>query len=112
MSSDDNPSRLQALLAEQAALRGVATMVAGGTPAPALFGRVCEELGELLEVRTTDMLRYEEEGFATLVGYWTGMTRRTSHSASAFRSRGRRALAGARRWRAPLREMAERLVGL
>ena len=52
MSSDDNPTRLQALLAEQAALRRVATMVAGSTPAPALFGRVCEELGELLAVKS------------------------------------------------------------
>jgi signal transduction histidine kinase len=72
MSSDDNPTRLQALLAEQAALRRVATMVAGSTPAPALFGRVCEELGELLAVKTTDMIRYEDDGFATVVGTWTG----------------------------------------
>ena len=72
MSSDDNPTRLQALLAEQAALRRVATMVAGSTPAPALFGRVCEELGELLEVKSTDMIRYEDERFATVVGSWTG----------------------------------------
>jgi signal transduction histidine kinase len=38
MGTDDNLSRLQALLAEQAALRRVATMVAASTPAPALFG--------------------------------------------------------------------------
>jgi signal transduction histidine kinase len=72
MSSDDNPTRLQALLAEQAALRRVATMVAGSTPAPVLFGRVCEELGELLAVKSTDMIRYEDERFATVVGTWTG----------------------------------------
>ena len=72
MSSDDNLPRLQALLAEQAALRRVATMVAGGTPAPALFGRVCEELGDLLAVKSTDMIRYEDERFATVVGSWTG----------------------------------------
>ena len=72
MSTDDNPTRLQALLAEQAALRRVATMVASGTPAPALFGRVCEELGELLAVKSTDMIRYENERFATVVGSWTG----------------------------------------
>jgi len=72
MSSDDNLTRLEALLAEQAALRRVATMVAGGTPAPALFGQVCAELGELLAVMTTDMIRYEDERFAILVGYWTG----------------------------------------
>jgi signal transduction histidine kinase len=74
MSGDDNLTRLQALLAEQAALRRVATMVAGCTPGPALFGRVCEELGELLAVKTTDMIRYEDERFATVVGSWTGNT--------------------------------------
>jgi signal transduction histidine kinase len=72
MSTHDNLTRLQALLAEQAALRRVATMVASGTPAPALFGRVCEELGELLAVKSTDMIRYEDHRFATVVGSWTG----------------------------------------
>ena len=72
MSSDENTTRLQELLAEQAALRRVATMVAGSTPAPVLFGGVCEELGELLAVKTTDMIRYEDERVATVVGSWTG----------------------------------------
>jgi signal transduction histidine kinase len=72
MITDENPRGLQALLAEQAALRRVATMVASGTPAPVLFGRVCEELGELLGVKSTDMIRYENERFATVVGSWTG----------------------------------------
>jgi signal transduction histidine kinase len=72
MSSDENLTRLQALLAEQAALRRVATMVAGRTPGPSLFGRVCEELGELLAVKSTDMIRYGDDGFATVVGTWTG----------------------------------------
>jgi signal transduction histidine kinase len=78
MSSDDNLTRLQALLAEQAALRRVAMMVAGCTPAPVLFERVCEELGELLAVKSTDMIRYESEGFATVVGLWS------SNDSSAF----------------------------
>ena len=47
-------------------------MVAGCTQAPALFGQVCQELGELLSVKTTDMIRYEDEHFATVVGSWTG----------------------------------------
>jgi GAF domain-containing protein len=72
MSSDDNPTRLQALLAEQAALRRVATMVAAGAPAPALFARVCEELGGVLDVKSTDMIRYLDGGLATVVGTWTG----------------------------------------
>jgi signal transduction histidine kinase len=70
MSGGDDPTRLEALLAEQAALRRVATMVAGCTDAPALFDRVCEELGELLAVKSTDMIRYEDDGFATVVGSW------------------------------------------
>jgi signal transduction histidine kinase len=70
MSSDDNLTRLQTLLAEHAALRRVASMVAASSPAPALFGRVCEELGELLAVKSTDMIRYEDERFATVVGSW------------------------------------------
>jgi signal transduction histidine kinase len=71
MSSDEGLTQLQALLAEQAALRRVATMVAAGTPAPALFDRVCEELGRLLAVKATDMIRYEDEPVATVVGSWT-----------------------------------------
>ena len=72
MSSEYNLTQLEALLAEQAALRRVATMVAGCTPGPSLFGRVCEELGQLLDVKSTDMIRYEEDRFATVVGTWTG----------------------------------------
>ena len=72
MSSDENLTRLQALLAEQAALRRVATMVAASTPAPALFEQLCQELGELLAVKTTDMIRFENDRFATVVGSWTG----------------------------------------
>jgi signal transduction histidine kinase len=70
MSGDDEPTRLRALLAEQAALRRVATMVVGSTPAPALFSRVCEELGGLLAVKSTDMIRFEDERFARVVGSW------------------------------------------
>jgi hypothetical protein len=33
---------------------------------------VCEELGRLLEVKSTDMIRYEDDRFATVVGTWTG----------------------------------------
>jgi signal transduction histidine kinase len=70
MSGADDLTRLQALLAEQAALRRVATMVAGSTAAPVLFEGVCEELGELLDVKSTDMIRYEGERAATVVGIW------------------------------------------
>jgi GAF domain-containing protein len=95
MSGDDEPTRLRALLAEQAALRRVATMVVGSTPPPALFDRVCEELGGLLAVKSTDMIRFEGERFARVVGAWASApgrraARRRSQSASASRSRARR----------------------
>jgi signal transduction histidine kinase len=70
MSGDDEPTRLRALLAEQAALRRVAIMVVGNTPAPVLFSRVCEELGGLLAVKSTDMIRFEDERSARVVGAW------------------------------------------
>ena len=62
--------RLEALLAEQSALRRVATLVAADPDPRRLFDAVCEELGRLLDVESTDMLRFEENGTATLVAAW------------------------------------------
>jgi signal transduction histidine kinase len=62
--------RLEALLAEQAALRRVATLVAADPAPRRLFDSVCEELGGVLGVESTDMLRYEGDGTATVVGAW------------------------------------------
>jgi signal transduction histidine kinase len=70
--SDDDTARLEALLAEQQALRRVALLVAADTPAGELFDRVCEEVGLLLGVQSSDIVRYEEEGWATIVGAWVG----------------------------------------
>jgi signal transduction histidine kinase len=70
MNPHDGEAQLAALLAEQAALRRVATMVAGGTPAGTLFDRVCEELGGVLGVKSTDMIRFDDDGGATVVGAW------------------------------------------
>jgi signal transduction histidine kinase len=64
-----DPGRLQTLLDEQAGLRRVATMVASGAPASELFDRVCEELGGVLGVESTDMIRFEGDG-AVVVGAW------------------------------------------
>ena len=63
--------RLEALLAEQSALRRVATLVAADPEPRRLFDSVCEELGRVLGVDSTDMLRYEEDRTATVVGAWT-----------------------------------------
>jgi signal transduction histidine kinase len=63
--------RLESLLAEQSALRRVATLVATDPDSRTLFDSVCEELGGVLGVQSTDMLRYEDDGTATVVGAWS-----------------------------------------
>jgi signal transduction histidine kinase len=70
--TDDQPSvaRIEALLEEQAALRRVATLAAGDPEPRHLFDRVCEEVGHLLEVESTDMVRFDGEGSATVVAAW------------------------------------------
>jgi signal transduction histidine kinase len=62
--------RLEALLVEQSALRRVATLVAADPDQRTLFDRVCEELGRVLGVDSTDMIRYEHDWTATVVGAW------------------------------------------
>ena len=62
--------QLEALLAEQAALRRVATLVASD-PVPArLFEGVSEEVGRVLEVESVGVIRFEDDGSGTIVGYW------------------------------------------
>jgi signal transduction histidine kinase len=63
-------ARLEALVEEQAALRRVATLAASDVDAGRLFDCVCEELGVVLGVESTDVLRYEGDGTATVVGAW------------------------------------------
>jgi signal transduction histidine kinase len=72
MASDEHSvKRLEALLAHQSALRRVAALVATD-PAPGrLFDCVCEELGGVLGVDSTDVVRYENDGTATVVGAWS-----------------------------------------
>ena len=67
----DTVTRLEALLEEQAALRRVATLVARDTEPGRLFDSVCQELGRLLGVDSTDIVRFEEDRTATVVGTWT-----------------------------------------
>src|SRR5262245_16414037 len=71
MRTDEHSvKRLEALLAEQSALRRVATLVAADPEPGQLFDSVCEELGGVLGVTSTDMLRFEENRTATVVGVW------------------------------------------
>jgi signal transduction histidine kinase len=63
-------ARLEALLAEQAALRRVATLVAGDPDAGKLFDAVCEEVGRVLGVESVNITRFEDDGTQTVVGAW------------------------------------------
>ena len=60
----------RALAAEQAALRRIATLVAGEAPPSAVFEQVTAEVARLLNVRSASVLRYEADGRATVVGSW------------------------------------------
>lgn len=53
---------------EQAALRRVATLVAEGHDAGQLFYAVAVEVGQLLSADATRLLRYQEDGSASVVG--------------------------------------------
>ena len=72
MSGDDNSTRLHALLAEQARCAGLRPW----WPAVRLRRRssagCAKSSGVLLAVKSADMIRYEDERFATVVGSWTG----------------------------------------
>jgi signal transduction histidine kinase len=63
-------ARLEALVAEQAALRRVATLVAADPEPRRLFDTVCEEVGSVLGVESANVLRYEDDGTQTVVGAW------------------------------------------
>jgi signal transduction histidine kinase len=67
---DPTVERLERLLKEQAALRRVAMLVARDAPARVIFESVCEEVAAVLGVTTTNLVRYEEDGTASVVGAW------------------------------------------
>jgi signal transduction histidine kinase len=67
---ESSVARLEALLAEQAALRRVATLVAGDLHPGRLFAGVCEEVGRILDVESANITRFEEDGTQTVVGAW------------------------------------------
>jgi signal transduction histidine kinase len=57
---------------EQASLRRVATLVAGGASPAAVFAVVAEEVGRLLGADLTIVGRYDLDGAVTAVGAWSG----------------------------------------
>ena len=66
-----NEESLRLLANEQAALRRVATLVASEADPWALFEKVTEEVGSLLGADNAAVLRYGDDGHATLVSAWS-----------------------------------------
>jgi signal transduction histidine kinase len=56
---------------QQAALRRVATLVARAAPPEEVFTAVTAEAGQLLEVDSTFLVRYDPDDMITIVGTWT-----------------------------------------
>jgi signal transduction histidine kinase len=61
----------RALAGEQAALRRVATLVAGDPDPGHVFERVTEEVGRLLGVPNAGIVRFEDDHTGTVVGSWS-----------------------------------------
>ena len=61
----------RALAADQAALRRVATLVAGDAPPRRVFEQVTEEVGRLLGLPGATVMRYDGGRTATVVGAWS-----------------------------------------
>ena len=59
------------LMAEQAALRRVATAVAASTDPRRVFGVVTEEVARLLRAQSSNMVRFNDDVTATVVGGWS-----------------------------------------
>jgi signal transduction histidine kinase len=75
---------------QQAALRRVATLVARAAPAEEVFTAVTAEVGQLLEVDITVLVRYDQDDMITIVGTWTSAgTPAPSPVGSRFKVGGR-----------------------
>ena len=62
---------LRRLVDEQAALRRVATAVAASTDPRRVFSVVTEEVARLLGAQSSNMVRFNADGTATVVGGWS-----------------------------------------
>ena len=62
---------LQGMAEEQAALRRVATAVAAEVEPERLFGLIAEEVGRALDARIGNILRYNGDGTALVMGVWS-----------------------------------------
>jgi signal transduction histidine kinase len=76
ISNAEARAELGRLAREQAALRRVATLVARGVSPPELFEAVSREVGLLLEVDATTVVRYDADSFATDIASWSRVGQR------------------------------------
>jgi signal transduction histidine kinase len=63
--------KLRRVAEEQSALRRVATLVACGVTPSGVFQRVAAEVGRVLGVEHSQIIRFESDDTARVVGYWT-----------------------------------------
>jgi signal transduction histidine kinase len=68
VANAESRGALAALADEQAALRRIATLVAGGGGSEPLFRAVAEEVQQLFDSSTSVILRFEDDGTATTLG--------------------------------------------
>jgi signal transduction histidine kinase len=71
VANADTRAALARLAEEQAALRRVATLVAHATPPEQVLAAVAEEVGRLLAVDYTVLIRSDPQDMITVVGGWT-----------------------------------------
>ena len=69
--AEESEREVRVLAEEQAALRRVATLVAVESAPEDVFASVTEEVGRLLGIDLTTLLRYESDGSATVVAAWS-----------------------------------------
>ena len=74
ISNIESRLKVERLAAEQSALRRVATLVAREHSPEDLFATLAEEVGVLLEVDASAILRYEPDSAATVVAGWSDGT--------------------------------------
>jgi len=71
IANTESRAALGVLADEQEALRRVATLVARGQPPTEIFAAVAEEVGRLVSIDGTRILRYEADGTATVIAGWS-----------------------------------------
>lgn len=70
-SLETSRDKFHQVVEEQRALRRVATLVARGVPPSEVFAAVASEVGSVVGADHTNIVRYEPDNTATVVGYWS-----------------------------------------